>query len=96
MRYYIFFGFMTMIGIVLSRLNSAYHHELLFKRHINIRNEKLQKLFIWQSDPFLGHNDNKKSISEPNDDPRNLFPYRLDIDVCILHWLLDLGTGNTD
>ena len=33
-------------GVILSRLNSAYHHEMLF---------------IWQSDPFGGHNDNKKA-----------------------------------
>ena len=34
---------------------------MLFKRHVNIKNDKLQKLLIWQSDPFGGHNDNKKA-----------------------------------
>lgn len=48
-------------GIILSRLNSAYHHEMLFKRHINIKSSKLQKLLIWQSDPFGNSNDNKKA-----------------------------------
>ena len=61
MWYYIFVGFIMIGGIILSRLNSAYHHEMLFKRHITIKNEKLQKLFIWQSDPFGGSNDNKKA-----------------------------------
>lgn len=60
MWYYIIVSFIMIGGIILSRLNSAYHHEMLFKRHINIKNEKLQKLLIWQSDPFGGHNDNKK------------------------------------
>lgn len=61
MWYYIIVGFIMIGGIILSRLNSAYHHEMLFKRHINIKNSKLQKLLIWQSDPFGGHNDNKKA-----------------------------------
>ena len=61
MWYYIFVGFIMIGGIILSRLNSAYHHEMLFKRHITIKNKKLQKLFIWQSDPFGGSNDNKKA-----------------------------------
>ena len=61
MWYYIFVGFIMIGGIILSRLNSAYHHEMLFKRHINIKNSKLQKLLIWQSDPFGGHNDNEKA-----------------------------------
>ena len=61
MWYYIFVGFIMIGGIILSRLNSAYHHEMLFKRRIIIKNTKLQKLLIWQSDPFGGHNDNKKA-----------------------------------
>ena len=61
MWYYIIVSFIMIGDIILSRLNSAYHHEMLFKRHINIRNSKLQKLLIWQSDPFGGHNDNQKA-----------------------------------
>lgn len=61
MWYYIFVGFIMIGGIIFSRLNSAYHHEMLFKRHINIKNVKLQKLLILQSDPFGNHNDNLKA-----------------------------------
>ena len=61
MWYYIFMGFIMVCGYIVSRLNTPYHHDMLFKRHINIKNPKLQKLFIWQSDPFGGHNDNQKA-----------------------------------
>lgn len=46
MWYYIIVSFIMIGGVILSWLNSAYHHEMLF---------------IWQSDPFGGHNDNKKA-----------------------------------
>ena len=46
---------------MVARLNSAYHHDMLFKRHISIKNNQWQKLFIWQSDPFGERKDNKKA-----------------------------------
>ena len=61
MWYYIFIAFIMVGGYIVSRLNSPYHHDMLFKRHINIKSHKWQKLLIWQSDPFGGHNDNKKA-----------------------------------
>ena len=60
MWYYIFIAFIMVGGYIVSRLNSPYHHDMLFKRHINIKSHKWQKLLIWQSDPFGGHHDNKK------------------------------------
>ncbi len=61
MWYYIVTSFILVGGLLLARLNSAYHHEMLFKRHINIKNPRWQKLLIWQSDPRGGHNNNKKA-----------------------------------
>ena len=61
MWYYIFTSFILVGGYIFARLNSPYHHDMLFKRHINIKSHKWQKLLIWQSDPFGGHHDNKKA-----------------------------------
>ena len=61
MWYYIFTSFILVGGYIFARLNSPYHHDMLFKRHINIKSRKWQKLLIWQSDPFGGPSDNKKA-----------------------------------
>ena len=61
MWYYIFTSFILVGGYIFARLNSPYHHDMLFKRHINIKNPTWQKLLIWQSDPFGGPHDNKKA-----------------------------------
>lgn len=61
MHNYFFIIFLLLFGLWLARFNTAYHPNKLFKRHINIKNPRLQKLLIWQSDPFGGHNYNKKA-----------------------------------
>ena len=61
MWYYIIIGVLLLFGLWIARFNTAYHHDKLFKCHINIKDVRLQKLLIWQSDPFGGHNDNKKA-----------------------------------
>ena len=48
------------VYLLTARLNSAYHPDLLFKRHILVRNEKVQKLFIGQSKPGDGTLKNRK------------------------------------
>lgn len=61
MWYYIVIGFILIGGYIVSRLNTPYHHDMLFKQHINIKKPELQRILIWQSDPFGGQNDNKKA-----------------------------------
>ena len=61
MWYYIIIGVLLLFGLWIARFNTAYHHDKLLKYHINIKDVRLQKLLIWQSDPFGGHNDNKRA-----------------------------------
>lgn len=65
MWYYIFISFLLLSGLFITRLNSAYHPDLIFKKHIVINNKKLQKLLIFQSDP-TGNTKNKNKAENRN------------------------------
>ena len=45
------FLFFLLTGLVLARLNTAYHPDLILKRHIEIKNEKIARLLICGNNP---------------------------------------------
>ena len=60
MWYYIYISLLCIGNIFLSRLNSAYHPDIILKWHVNIKSKRLAKALIWQSNPFGGTFQNKK------------------------------------
>lgn len=64
MWYYIFLVFILLGCLLLARINSAYHPNLLIKKYVFVKSKKLQKLFIFQSNPLEIKIDNKKDYQD--------------------------------
>lgn len=60
MWYYIFVAFIILGSLIFARINSAYHPDLLVKKHIVLKSKKAQLFFISQSNPLDMKIDNRK------------------------------------
>ncbi len=62
-RFFVYL-FIVVTAIVFSRLNTMYHPELMVKRYITVKNRKLSKLLIANTNPDLPKNKNEKAYTD--------------------------------
>ena len=64
MGHFFIYLFVVAIAIVLSRLNTMYHPELIVKKYITVKNKSLAKLLIANTNPDFPKNKDSKSYTD--------------------------------
>lgn len=64
MGHFFIYLFVVAIAIVFSRLNTMYHPELIVKKYVTVKNRKLSKLLIANTNPDFLKNKDSKSYTD--------------------------------